>query len=180
MNRVDGGRQWRHMHTAPHGDSHRDHDSAPERTLSVRPSPAKGRRTSAIEGYWQEWTPPDPVLDVGYDAELHLPPGKYILNASASILLYNEAVASTLVECSLFVGETNVSLNQFTLSAGEGESISATSHIDSTAPTVVQWVCGAYPPEAADTPDAHASATAPFRLSLAVTALKVDKLHYVG
>ncbi len=88
------------------------------------------------------------------------------MNASASIFLSSEAAAPAQVECSLFVGEKNVSLNQCTLAAGDGESISATSHVDSAAPAVVQWVCG--------------STAAPFRLSLAVTALKVGKLHHVG
>jgi hypothetical protein len=103
---------------------------------------------------------------MGYDAELHLPPGAYIVNASASIRLKSNASAASDVECSLFVGQKNVSLNQLTLSPGEGESIAATAHVKAAKLTPVQWVCG--------------STAGPFRLSLAVTAVRVSQLHHVG
>jgi hypothetical protein len=139
------------LHTAP-GDG------------AYRPSRPPGRAHPSV-GYWQEWTPTDPQPNNGYDAELHLPAGTYLLNASANIVINAQASGPAAVECSLFVGETNVSLHQLTLSPGEGESISATSHVDSAAPTVIQWVCS--------------STTGPMQLHLAVTALKVDELHHI-
>lgn len=118
-----------------------------------------------VEAYWQEWTPENPLPHNGYCTQLFLPPGSYIVNASASIRLAAEASGPSEVECSLFVGQENRSLNQFTLAVGEGESIAATSHVESAEPVEVQWNAG--------------GTTAPFRLQLAVTAIEVHRLHHV-
>jgi hypothetical protein len=127
------------------------------------PKPSEG---PLVEGYWEEWTPEDPVPDMGYCTQLYLPPGAYIVTAAAGIRLAAEAMGPSEVECSLFVGLENRSLTQLTLGPGEGESIAATAHVDSTEPTEVQWNCG--------------GTAAPFRLQLAVTAIRVQRLHHVG
>jgi hypothetical protein len=119
-----------------------------------------------VEGYWEDWTPTDPQPHTGYDAELHLPPGAYLVNACASVCLGSDAAGPSELECSLFVGAVNVSLHQSTLSPGEGESLAATAHVDAADTTVVQWVCS--------------SSTGPFQLSLGVTAIKVDRLYHRG
>ncbi|WP_404392728.1 hypothetical protein [Humibacillus xanthopallidus] len=119
-----------------------------------------------VDGYWQEWTPEDPLPSNGYCTQLYLPPGAFIVNAAASIRLAAEAPGPSEVECSLFVGADNRSLNQMTLAPGQGTSIAATAHVDSTEPTEVQWNCG--------------GTTAPLRLQLAVTAIKVHHLFHVG
>lgn len=138
----------------------------PEKQAGLTPKPPKPPKDAPVEGYWQEWTPDDPLPNHGYSTQLYLPPGAYIVNASAGIRLAAEASGPSEVECSLFVDEENRSLNQLTLTPGDGQSIAATAHVESTEPTEVQWNCG--------------GTTAPFRLQLAVTAIKVDRLHHIG
>jgi hypothetical protein len=138
------------------------------RTAAAK-SPRKGKPTHdrvPTEGYWQEWTPEDPLANNFYCTELYLPPGLYLLNASASLRLGGDAPGPSEVECSLFVGEENRFLTQLTLSPGEAEAMAATGHVDSLGITRVEWSCG--------------GTAAPFRLQLAVTAIRVDRLHYVG
>jgi len=128
--------------------------------------PPKPSEATPVEGYWQEWTPEGPLPNNGYCTQLYLPAGAYIVNAAAAVRLSPDAIGSAEVECSLFVGSENRSLNQLDLSPGEGQSIAATAHVECSETTEVQWNCG--------------STTAPFRLQLAVTAVKVHRLVQVG
>lgn len=128
--------------------------------------PPKPSDPALVEGYWQEWTPEDPLPNNGYCTQLYLPAGTYIVNAAAGIRLAADASGPSEVECSLFVASENRSLNQLVLTPGQGQSIAATAHVDCAETTEVQWNCG--------------STTAPFRLQLAVTAIQVHRLHHVG
>lgn len=149
--------RWAHVsrppHTEPtHGAGHHDRPGKP------------GKPTS--EGYWVEWSPDTPEANTGYDAELHLPPGAYILTATANVRLASEATGPSEVECSLFVGEKNVSLHQLRMPPGDVTTLAATAHAELSETTTIQWVCG--------------STTGPWYVDLAVTAVKVDILHYIG
>lgn len=143
--------------------------SKPPKDADRGPKPPHPPRPTADvlpEAYWEEWTPEDPLPNHGYCTQLYLPPGAYVLTATAGIRLAAEATGPSEVECSLFVGEENRSLNQLSLAAGNGQSIAATAHLECTEPTEVQWNCG--------------GTTAPYRLQLAVTAIRVGRLHHVG
>ena len=131
-----------------------------------RPGPKPPAAATPHIGYWSEWSPPDPLTHHGYVADLHLPPGAYLLNASANILIEGDAPDVAEVECSLFVDAVNVTLHQYVLAPGQGQSMSATSHAESTNPIEIQWV--------------GSSTTGPFRFHLAVTAMKVDELRHVS
>ncbi|MFM6848408.1 MAG: hypothetical protein ACKOVB_04820 [Terrabacter sp.] len=137
-----------------------------ERRATKEGKSPKPPQEAPTDGYWQEWTPEDPLPNNGYCTQLFLPPGAYIVNGSASVHLAPEASGPSEVECSLFVNQENRSLNQMVLAPGQGTSIAATAHVESTEPAEVQWNCD--------------GTTAPFRLQLAVTAIKVHHLFHVG
>jgi hypothetical protein len=135
--------------------------SRPNKPVVPPPEPGK-----LLEGYWDEWAPADPQPRTGYCLELHLPAGTFIVNATAFVRLEGGSAAPAEIECSLFLGARNVSLSQFPLAPAAGQSVAATTHVEAQSPTVVQWVCG--------------STSGPWRVSLAMTGIRVAALHRVG
>jgi len=114
-------------------------------------------------GYYEETTWTDPQ-DQGYVVDLDLPPGKYIVIATARIR--NQSGGPAEIECSLFRGTENVSLNRSSLAPSQADTIAATTHVDTTTTINVQLACSC--------------TSGPWELSQTIAALPVDELVQHG